>query len=348
MSAIHIIGDNLALNEVLRSVESFSAHFSCRICMMKNVNFKKSLVEDKKLLRTKQNYDVDLETNDVSKTGLKEKCIFHEIERFHVCENQSLNIMHDVFEGSGNYAMTSILYRLIFFDKLLTYEIVTSRMETFQYGLLESSNKPPPMTLEHIKDKNMLKMSAAEMTCFILYFGLIVGDLIPEGNEVWKFYLKLRQIVDVVTAPKLLHDHSNVLNDLVKNYNPLYIEFVRPLTIKSHNMTHYERLMLRNGSLIHCWSMRCESRNRDVQAIGSATCCTKNLLYTIAVKDQLMMAHTIMYADFNNQIKFGHIKRRDCSNSAQYFENISEDEIVHYTHITSNGQKCQQGTVILC
>ncbi|XP_057327691.1 uncharacterized protein LOC130669045 [Microplitis mediator] len=342
-----ILGDNLGLNGVLGFVESFSAHYPCRMCCMKNSVLQKAIIEDKQLLRTVENYEEDIETNDVSLTGIKEKCIFNQENHFHVCKNESVDIMHDVFEGSGNYSMSMILYRLIFIDSLLTYDILVNRMETFQYGLLETSNKPPVMKLENISNKNMLKMSASEMTCFIRYFGLMIGDLIPRNNSVWKLYLKLRQIVDIITAPKLLRDHAIVLDDLVKEYNTLYIEFVGPLTIKSHNMTHYGRLMLQNGPLVHCWSMRCESRNREIKAIANATCCTKNLLYTIAVKDQLKMTSTIISSDFSNNISFGPKKQGDYSEIKKtYFPATVDYDFECYKHISISGQKYQKNTVV--
>ncbi|CAG5075250.1 Protein of unknown function [Cotesia congregata] len=53
----------------------------------------------------------------------------------------------------------------------------------------------------------------------------MVGDLIPKDNEVWMFYLKLRQIIDIITAPKLLRSHSILLDELVKDYDTLYWDF---------------------------------------------------------------------------------------------------------------------------
>lgn len=177
--------------------------------------------------------------NDVSVTEVKEECVFNIKEHYHVCENSSVDIMDDIFEGSGNYAMTMILYLLIYVDKLLTKDRITRKMELFQYGHLERGHKPPPAALDHVKDKKMIRMSASEMLCLTRYFGLMVGNLIPQTNEVWKLYLKLRHIVGIVAVPKLLRDHAIDLVKLVEEYNSLYIKFVGLLTLKSHNLTHY-------------------------------------------------------------------------------------------------------------
>ena len=47
----------------------------------------------------------------------------------------------------------------------------------FDYGNVDSRKKPPCITPEHLQ-KSKLKMTAAEITCFVNYFGLFVGDLV--------------------------------------------------------------------------------------------------------------------------------------------------------------------------
>lgn len=45
----------------------------------------------------------DLELNSVTLTGLKGPCVWHDLPNFHIAENLSVDIMHDVFEGVGSY-----------------------------------------------------------------------------------------------------------------------------------------------------------------------------------------------------------------------------------------------------
>lgn len=41
-------------------------------------------------------------------------------------------------------------------------------------------------------------MSAREMMTFVHFFSLMVGDLVPEGDEVWNFFLTLLKMIDIL------------------------------------------------------------------------------------------------------------------------------------------------------
>jgi len=43
-------------------------------------------------------------------------------------------------------------------------------------------------------------MSAREIMTFIHFFSLMVVDLVPEGDEVWNFYLTLLKIIDCLLS----------------------------------------------------------------------------------------------------------------------------------------------------
>lgn len=79
-----ILGDNLGLNGILGFVESFSSGHPCRICSMSIEDIRKSTIENKRLLRNTTNYKQDVEKKDISKTGIKEECVFHGLKNFHV------------------------------------------------------------------------------------------------------------------------------------------------------------------------------------------------------------------------------------------------------------------------
>jgi hypothetical protein len=44
-------------------------------------------------------------------------------------------------------------------------------------------------------------MSAREMQIFIHFFPLIIGDMVPENNEVWLFLLYFVEIIDLILLP---------------------------------------------------------------------------------------------------------------------------------------------------
>jgi hypothetical protein len=70
-----LLGDNLGLHSLLGFVESFRANFSCRFCKASRDQAGHQLYEDPELLRSELSYDIDVEIDDVSVTGIKERCV---------------------------------------------------------------------------------------------------------------------------------------------------------------------------------------------------------------------------------------------------------------------------------
>jgi len=128
-----IIGDNLEMHTLLGLTESFSSNFRCRFCKIKKVDSYRMCTEDETLLRTHENYEHDLITNDISKTGIKEPCIWHQLSNFHLTQNYCVDIMHDLFEGVCNYSLTSLLHNLIFDLKLFSLRTLNERVKCFGY-----------------------------------------------------------------------------------------------------------------------------------------------------------------------------------------------------------------------
>ena len=69
--------------------------------------------EDESMLRSRQNYNIDLLLKDPSITGIKEECVFHRIDKFYITENLYCDIMHDVQEGIGSCTIEKVLTELI-------------------------------------------------------------------------------------------------------------------------------------------------------------------------------------------------------------------------------------------
>lgn len=295
-----IIGDNLGIHSIFGLVESFRANYCCRFCNVPRAVSKMLCVEDKTLLRTKENYMTDVELNNVSVTGIKEVCVWHDLKSFHLTENLSVDIMHDILEGVCNYTLLVVLNNLIFEKKYFSLDILNSRICTFNYGHLEQSNAPPQISTENLKSK--IKMSASEMACFTRYLGLMVGDVIPRNIKCWKLYLKLRSIIDIITAPTLSFNHAVLLDTLISEHHMLYIEMCgETLKPKYHHMIHYARIFKLVGPLVHCWAMRFESKHRQSKLTASISGCKKNILYTLAVKHQLKLCH---FLNTHNELQY--------------------------------------------
>ena len=142
------MGDNLGLNSTFGFVESFKANHFCRICKTSSEKSKMLLSEEESMLRTRSNYEEDVALSNLSKTGIKERCAFHKIENFHITENLSVDMMHDLLEGVCKYVLRSIIHKYIFEKKYFTLEMLNGRIENFDFGS-EGINKPPTISINH-------------------------------------------------------------------------------------------------------------------------------------------------------------------------------------------------------
>lgn len=209
-----ILGDNLGLNALLGFFESFNSKCPCRICKAFIDDIKSMTEEDEKLLRKEEDYEEDCAKQNQNSTGISEKCFFHRVFGFHVTLNIILDLMHDLFEGYGNVAMVKIINYLIFVKKYFDLDYLNNAIAKFNYGTNTESNKIPTIKKEHLTKKEKLKMSAAECLCLIRYFGLLVGNKVPVDDQMWLFYLQLRQIVDYVTSPRLVEGYYHTFANL--------------------------------------------------------------------------------------------------------------------------------------
>lgn len=152
-----IIGDNLGIHSVLGFSESFMVNFPCRFCKCSQYDYNYSVTHDSSKLRTKENYLQDLTVGNVSLTGIKEPCVWNQINDFHAVCNYSIDLMHDVLEGVCSYDISGILYEFIINLKYFLLETLNNRLQYFNFGFLEVQNKPPLISFNIIKKKKKTK-----------------------------------------------------------------------------------------------------------------------------------------------------------------------------------------------
>lgn len=288
-----ILGDNLGLHSILGYSESFNAEFNCRFCKIKR-NESHSVCEiSTKLLRTPQNYSEDILLNDISRTGIKENCIFNVLPHFHATTNYSVDIMHDLLEGVCHYDMLNILKYFILDVNVFSLDVLNFRMSIFNCKR-ELSNKLLPISKD-FATKTKLNMSASEMLNFVRIFPLLVGELIPQDNDVWSFFLVLREILDIVFCNRTTDCLISELECLIVEHNRQYMYlFKDTLKPKFHHLLHYTRVMREIGPLSNISSMRYESKHRDFKSTANVTCSRKNICRSLVLKYQLKFCYRLM------------------------------------------------------
>lgn len=288
-----LIADNLALYSMLGFLEGFTANFSCRICRAHKFLIHFQTEENSGLLRNKLQHDIDCKIGNVSLTGVNEESALNEIETFEVTDNLSVDIMHDVFEGVCIYDMGHILYRLIFIKSYFTVETLNFRLIIFGYNKT-ITNKPIEFKEKAVRKKSV-KMTASEMRTFVRIFALLVGDLIPDNDFVWKFYLILRDIIEIILCRQMQKEMYRILKERIAEHHRLYVTlFHDTLKPKHHHMIHYPSILPQSGVLINLACDRFEANHQPAMQDAKATRSRKNIAYTLAVKQQLRCAYRFM------------------------------------------------------
>lgn len=288
-----LVADNLALHSMLGFAEGFAANFPCRICHAHKSLIHFQTEEDSSLLRNKLQYDIDCKIGNVSLTGVNEESVLNEIETFEATDNPSVDIMHDVFEGVCVYDMGHILYHLIFVKNYFTVETLNFRLITFDYDKT-ITNKPTEFNEKALRKKSV-KMTASEMRTFVRIFAILVGDLIPDNDPVWKFYLILRDIIDILLCRQMQKEIVKIFKKKITEHHHLYVFlFHDTLKPKHHHMIHYPSIVPQSGVLINLACDRFEANHQPAVQDAKATNSRKNIAYTLALKQQLRCAYRFM------------------------------------------------------
>lgn len=324
-----VVGDNLGLNEILGFTNSFNSLYYCRFCTREKSDMQIDCVEFPNFLRNEQNYNIALTKNDSKQTGILSACLLNNLPTFHVTKNFAVDICHDLFEGVCRYDVCEILLHFILKLKLFSIEVFNYRKQMFNYGETEIGNLSPPIEIVHLK-ANKVKMSAREMMTFTHFLPLIIGDLIPPDNEVWKFFLNLLKIVDAVLLGRFNSNDLKILAKNIETHNSKYTTlFKKPLKPKFHFLNHYVGILKQIGPLKHIWTFRYESKHREAKMYARNISSRKNITYTLSIKASLKFANFLTeYKDgFPNEL---HYIESDC-----YYLHMNEIKlnIVNYESI---------------
>jgi len=289
-----VLGDNLGLISILEFSKSFSSNYYCRFCKTHKSIAQKLCVENILCMRNHINYSDDVAKMDFSETGINKNSILNSIKSFHVTENYCVDVMHDVFEGICHYNMCHIIKYYVYTAQIFSLDILNKRKTNFNYGPIEVGNISPEISENHL-NKCHLKMSAREMMSFIHFFTIMVGDLIPKDDEVWKFFLTLLKLIDLLLSYNFTEGKIMDLKQLISQHNSMYIRlFNDTLKPKHHFLIHYPTIIQYSGPPRFYWCFKYEGKHRELKMYARTTTSRKNITLTLAKKCQYKFAHILL------------------------------------------------------
>ncbi|XP_041919960.1 uncharacterized protein LOC121684096 [Alosa sapidissima] len=298
---VQVTGDNLGMHCLFGFVESFGAHYCCRFCLLEKECFQSVFCEDdpKVVLRTVEMHEHHCQTIQTDSKlphvyGVKRNCLLNSLQYFHTANNFSVDIMHDILEGVGQFEVKLVLQYIQ--DNFLNADQIAGRIHAFDYGYNQQRNRPPRVKL--FDGSNDLGLNAIQSCCLLRNMPLLFGDLIQTEDKYWHLLLLLLQIVNIAFSPILSEGMTIYLKHLIIDHHVLFKQLFPTVNLlpKHHFLIHYPRSIRNIGPILHMWCMRYEAKNNFFKRQLKSF---KNITLTLAKKHQSCMA--IYQETFSNE-----------------------------------------------
>lgn len=180
--------DNLGFHQILGFHKSFNSTYFCKFCYTKKSEIHLVLRKEDCILRCSDSHRKDLEEKVIDiiflkkKHGVVEQCIFKNLG-FDVTKNKYVDPMHSCLQETLQYDLGLILRHFIYVKKFFSLYDLNNLINGFSIG--HSKNKPAKILGSQIKNKK-IKMSLAEMFCFIRQIISIIGHLVTANNPYFE------------------------------------------------------------------------------------------------------------------------------------------------------------------
>ncbi|XP_051947286.1 uncharacterized protein LOC127618717 [Xyrauchen texanus] len=288
-----ITGDNLGMHSILGFNESFNSRHFCRLCLIEKQDSQTVYSEDdpKVVLRGREIFEMhcqSLQENPQLRSlyGLKTNSTLNTLKYFHVCNNYSFDIMHDLLEGVAQYEIKLLFGYLT--QNFISEEDLLSRIYSFDYGFLERKNRPTKIILESAG--NNVGLNSIQTLCLVKNLPLLFGDIVPPSHKHWSLLLLLLQIMNIVFSPCLTLGMTVYLKHLIADHHKLfkYLYPQKNVIPKHHFMIHYSSSIRKIGPLLFMWSMRFEAKHKMFKDIFKNF---KNITKSLAKRHQMAIAY---------------------------------------------------------
>ena len=254
--------DNLAAHELL-GMSSFSASHCCRFCSMSQEEAQHLFRADKNLMRSKSSLSNDYSTylilkskNKLHVNGVNGPYLLSKLSGFtHHPFSFISCISHDLFEKIIPEFITTLIARMNH-DRLLNSDLIYQKLSEFNYT---SSDKSNPINFY----SNLSSLSASQGRRFFKTYLLALKDFLPYNHQLFKGFITLNRIIDMVYSPFFFKSWFKKLEDDIFSF----LSFVRidlnlKIYPKMHFMIHYPELIAKYGPLRYLSTDQFESAHR--------------------------------------------------------------------------------------
>lgn len=298
VKVMFMLGDNLGQHTIGGYIECFTSTYFCRFCDIEQDVFHEN-PEQTNPPRSKEEYENCVReaklTDEICK-GIKDDCVFNDLQNFHAVSHLCPCIAHDLFEGVVSWDLAGII-RSFVRKKWFSYKLLNKRIDKFKCNGIDASNKPANVRYKGKSKYKKLGGHAVQNWALLRLLPFIIGDKIQDFNDpAYKLYLQLKELCEYFCSHTFLKSDVPYIKDVLV---PLYFqrrsevldESEYPLKPKYHfSFGHYCELMLRYGPLIQVWTLGFEQKHKLFKHVCRVSKNFINVEYTCAMRHQLNLA----------------------------------------------------------
>ncbi len=293
-----VVADNLGAHGIAGFIESFAGEYICRFCVAKKSQIQESEVSSGTFtLRSKEMHEMHVRSaqeNGQACYGVKRKCVFSSyLSHFNVCTGYPPDVAHDIFEGILPVELAHCL-NLLISKKYFTLDKLNESIQKFPYKWTDKSNRPHAIPRTFMLKKS-IGGNAHENWSLLRLLPLLIGHLVPPDEPSWQVILDLKDIVELVVAPVHTTQSIAFLEAKICDHRARLREVFPGLNLlpKHHFVEHYPQMIRFFGPLVGLWTMRFEAKHSFFKQVVRHTRCFKNILLSMAVKHQFMIAYNL-------------------------------------------------------
>lgn len=281
-----VVGDNLGLQQILDFTVGFNSHFACRICIVLKTRRKTMTIEDERLIRKIEQYDLHCENRLY---GVQAKTVFHNLPSFHIYKNLYADIMHDLLEGICHYVFSKVFHIFIHQKARFNFKItdLNYRILTHNFGP-DTHAKPLLIANDYMNQVQYkfqkLKYTASEMLTFTRHIPMLLFGLIPSDCEEMLLLKKLRRLISLFFNHGIQIGALPYMSIEIEGFLKSYLRICGHLTPKFHYMLHYPRIIKAVGPLLNIACFGFEAMHQPLKRTARSSNNQINLPVTLHKK----------------------------------------------------------------
>ena len=290
-----ISADNLSAHGLAGFNQSFSTGPVCRFCMTLYKDLNTNFLESDCVLRNEEIHRYHLQAIEanpaisITTYGVTKRCPFESLPYFATTECFPPDLMHDLLEGVIPL-LVKLLLQAFVKKKYFTGTQFNNLLENFSFGHNDIKSKPVKISTKLFGDdvSGTISGKAIEKWCLYRILPFLIGNSVPNDEKIWKLYLLLRDITDILFAPRIEQESILYLKVQIGEFIEEFAQlFPGKVTPKLHYLLHYPGAIQRFGPLRHIWCMRFEGKHQYFKQVANVVRNFRNISFTLSQRHQL-------------------------------------------------------------